>query len=100
MAEANLPPEEVEDYFGQGDKIHMCFNFWANQHLFLALARGQAEPLLRAYRQLPPIPPLCQWNNFLRTHDELDLGRLSQAQRQEVFEAFGPQPQMQQIGRA
>lgn len=99
MAEANLTPDEVPHYFGEGDKIHMCFNFWANQHMFLALAREQAEPLLRAYRDLPPLPRLCQWNNFLRTHDELDLARLSEDERQEVFRAFGPDKHMQLYGR-
>jgi maltose alpha-D-glucosyltransferase/alpha-amylase len=36
-----------------------------------------------------------QWAHFIRNHDELDLGRLSQAKRQEVFQAFGPQAHMQ-----
>jgi len=99
MAEANLPPEDVPDYFGDGDKIHMSFNFWVNQHLFLALARADATPVREAYEQLPPIPGWCQWNNFLRSHDELDLGRLSDAERREVFDAFGPEPGMQLYGR-
>jgi maltose alpha-D-glucosyltransferase/alpha-amylase len=99
MAEANLPPEEVPDYFGDGDKIHMSFNFWLNQHLFLALARGEATPVREAWEQLPPLPGLCQWNNFLRSHDEADFGRLTQAQRQEVFSAFGPEPDMQLYDR-
>jgi maltose alpha-D-glucosyltransferase/alpha-amylase len=95
MAEANLLPEEVPDYFGDGDKIHMSFNFWANQHLFLALARHDATPIREAFDELPPIPHWCQWNNFLRSHDELDLGRLDDSERQEVFAAFGPEPGMQ-----
>ena len=99
MAEANLLPEEVPDYFGDGDKIHMSFNFWVNQHLFLALARRDAGPILRAYAQLPGLPPWCQWNNFLRSHDELDLGRLQKDELQEVFAAFGPEPGMQLYGR-
>jgi maltose alpha-D-glucosyltransferase/alpha-amylase len=99
MAEANLPPEDVPDYFGDGDKIHMSFNFWLNQHLFLALARQDATPVPMAWEQLPPLPAWCQWNNFLRSHDELDLGRLSDAERQEVFAAFGPDPGMQLYGR-
>lgn len=95
MAEANLPPEEVPAYFGDGDKIHMSFNFWLNQHLFLALAREDATPVREAWEQLPPLPGVCQWNNFLRSHDEADFGRLSESQRQEVFRAFGPEPEMQ-----
>jgi maltose alpha-D-glucosyltransferase/alpha-amylase len=99
MAEANLPPEEVPDYFGDGDKIHMSFNFWLNQHQFLALATGDAGAIRQAWEQLPPLPVQCQWNNFLRSHDELDLGRLDEAQRRQVFEAFGPAADMQLYGR-
>jgi maltose alpha-D-glucosyltransferase/alpha-amylase len=99
MAEANIPPEDTPAYFGDGDKIHMSFNFWANQHLFLALARKEVAPLLRAYSQLPPLPPWCQWNNFLRSHDELDLGRLADDEREEVFRAFAPREDMQLYGR-
>jgi maltose alpha-D-glucosyltransferase/alpha-amylase len=99
MAEANLAPEEVPNYFGDGDKIHMSFNFWVNQRLFLALAREDANPIRKAYDELPDIHPFCQWNNFLRSHDELDLGRLSGDQLQEVFRAFGPDENMQLYGR-
>lgn len=99
LAEANITPDKVPAYFGDGDRIHMCFNFWVNQHLFLALARGDATPLRQAWAELPALPPWCQWANLLRSHDELDLGRLSDAERQEVFEAFGPEPSMQLYGR-
>jgi maltose alpha-D-glucosyltransferase/alpha-amylase len=37
--------------------------------------------------------------NFLRSHDELDLGRLTPEQRQKVFEAFAPEPGMQLYDR-
>ena len=79
--------------------MHMVCNFYVNQHLFLALVREDATPIRRAYEALPAIPAFCQWVNFLRTHDELDLGRLSDAERAEVFRAFGPEPHMQLYGR-
>ena len=99
MGEANLPPEQVPIYFGEGDRVHVIFNFFVNQHLFLALARGEARPIRDAYAALPRIPKFCQWANFLRTHDELDLGRLSDSERDEVFKAFGPKANMQLYGR-
>jgi maltose alpha-D-glucosyltransferase/alpha-amylase len=99
MAEANVPPDQTPMYFGEGDRINVIFNFFVNQHLWLALAREQAQPIRDAYRALPLIPNYCQWANFLRTHDELDLGRLTDAQRTEVFNAFGPEPEMQLYNR-
>lgn len=99
MGEANLPPEQVPIYFGEGNRVHIIFNFFVNQHLFLALARGDATPIPTAYAALPRIPKFCQWANFLRTHDELDLGRLTDSERDEVFRAFGPKPNMQLYNR-
>ena len=39
LAEANVAPTRTDDYFGDGDRMHMLFNFLLNQHLFLALAQ-------------------------------------------------------------
>jgi maltose alpha-D-glucosyltransferase/alpha-amylase len=41
----------------------------------------------------------AQWGQFLRNHDELDLGRLTDEQRQAVFAAFGPDKDMQLYDR-
>lgn len=95
LAEANVSMEKIPDYFGDGNKLHMLFNFMANQHLFLALARQQALPLIEGLYKQPPIPDAGQWANFLRNHDELDLGRLTEAQREHVFQTFGPKATMQ-----
>ena len=43
--------------------------------------------------------PTAQWGQFLRNHDELDLGRLTDAQRQKVFAEFGPEKNMQLYDR-
>ncbi len=99
MAEANVPPDQVPLYFGEGDRVHVIFNFYVNQHLWLGMAREQAQPIRDAYAALPEIPKYCQWANFLRTHDELDLARLSESERGEVFQAFGPEPNMQIYNR-
>jgi maltose alpha-D-glucosyltransferase/alpha-amylase len=48
---------------------------------------------------LPRIPLSSQWANFLRNHDELDLGRLSTSEREEVFQAFAPQENMRLYSR-
>lgn len=98
LAEANVPPEKNSVYFGNGDRMQMLFNFVANQHLFLALARQKADTLKRALKDLPDIPHNCQWLNFVRHHDELTLDQLSKDQQQEVFAAFAPEEKMQIFG--
>ncbi len=94
LAEANIRPSEAPMYFEQGHGMHMLINFWLNQHLFLSLARGAAEPLSRATAALPQLPPQSAWANFLRNHDELDLGRLKKSERDEIYARFAPEPSM------
>ena len=100
LAEANVPPEESLEYFGElGDRLQMMLNFPVNQRLFYALATGDIRPLVRALEATYQRPHAAQWVNFLRSHDELDLGRLTEAQRQRVFDAFGPSKDMQLYDR-
>jgi maltose alpha-D-glucosyltransferase/alpha-amylase len=100
LGEANVLPQENKKYFGDhGNGIHMMFNFFVNQHLFYALASADTRPLQQALRATKTLPPSAQWAHFLRNHDELDLGRLTNEQRQLVFEKFGPEPNMQLYGR-
>lgn len=99
LAEANVTPEEVGDYVGDGDGMHLMFNFITNQRLFLALARQDPKPLAEAIKSLPEMPEMAQWANFVRNHDELDLGRLSDGEREECFRLFAPEEHMRAYGR-
>ena len=96
LAEANVLPKTDMEYFGDdGDRMQMMFNFHVNQHLFYALAAADSGPLAKALKATKPRPATAQWGLFLRNHDELDLGRLTKAQRDKVFEGFGPDKNMQ-----
>jgi maltose alpha-D-glucosyltransferase/alpha-amylase len=99
LAEANIPMEEIGAYFGRGDRLQMIFNFVLNQRVFLALARGEAAPVAQVIRTTPDLPLIGQWATFLRNHDELDLGRLTDAEREEAFAAFAPEERMRIFGR-
>jgi maltose alpha-D-glucosyltransferase/alpha-amylase len=96
LAEANVLPNVDLNYFGtSGERVQMMFNFEVNQHLFYALASRDTRPLVKALQTTKPRPATAQWAQFLRNHDELDLGRLTKKQRRAVFDAFGPEPNMQ-----
>jgi maltose alpha-D-glucosyltransferase/alpha-amylase len=99
LGEANVEPKQVAPYFAEGHGLHLMFNFWVNQHLFYALASGDARPLVAAIRATKNLPPTAHWAQFLRNHDELDLGRLSDEQRALVFSRFAPDPNMQLFER-
>ena len=100
LGEANVPPKENNHYFGErGEGMQMMFNFFVNQHLFYALATGDAKPLKEALEATSSIPKASQWAQFLRNHDEVDLGRLSNSDREKVYTAFGPEANMQLYDR-
>ncbi|PYE85775.1 alpha-amylase family protein [Pseudoroseicyclus aestuarii] len=105
MAEANITRDKAPGYFGghengTEERLHMLLDFPANQAMWLAFARADARPIAEALRSRPQkVPGQAQWANFLRNHDELSLDKLSDDERQEVFDAFGPEKDMQLYGR-
>jgi maltose alpha-D-glucosyltransferase/alpha-amylase len=94
MAEGGIVRERLDEYFGGQDGVQMLFNFPLVANLFLALARQEGEPLARGLELLPAPPECGQWTIFLRNLDELNLQHLSESERQEVFRAFAPRPEM------
>lgn len=100
LAEANVMPKTDMEYFGAaGERLQMMFNFAVNQHLFYSLATGDSRPLIKAIKETKTTQATAQWGQFLRNHDELDLGRLTAGQRKAVFAAFGPDDDMQLYDR-
>ena len=100
LAEANVLPNQDLSYFGdEDDRSHMLFNFFVNQNLFYALAAADVRPLIRALEKTRPLPLTAQWGHFLRNNDEVDLGRLTDRQRNLIFRKMGPKKDMQLYGR-
>jgi trehalose synthase len=101
LGEVNLPHPQQRAFFGgkAANELQMQFDFIGMQATYLALAREDARPLVTALKQRPAIDETCQWATFLRNHDELTLDKLSDAEREEVFAAFGPDPGMQVFDR-
>jgi trehalose synthase len=101
LGEANLPRKDQVEYFGgpDGDGLTMQFDFITMQSLYLSLARQDPRPLITALESRPQVAVESQWANFVRNHDELTLDKLTDAERQEVFAAFGPEPRMQVYDR-
>lgn len=93
LAETDVEPQEYAAFFGGGRELDLLFNFYFNNYLFLALAREQGGPIEDALRRLPQPPATGRYANWLRNHDELDLGRLSKDERDEVYAAFAPDPE-------
>ena len=99
LGEADVEPDRLGEYFGDGEELTMLFNFVLNNYLFLGLARESVEPVVRGLRLLPSVPAEGQFVNFLRNLDELDLERLTESEREDVFQAFAPEENMRIFGR-
>jgi len=92
LAEANMWPEEVRPYFGEGDEFHMAFHFPIMPRMFMALRLEDRKPLVEIIERTPDIPAACQWGLFLRNHDELTLEMVTDAERDYMYEEYARDP--------
>jgi maltose alpha-D-glucosyltransferase / alpha-amylase len=94
LAEANQWPEDVVDYFGEGDECQMAFHFPVMPRMFMALRREEATPIYEILERTPPIPGNCQWGLFLRNHDELTLEMVTDDERDYMYAEYAKDPRM------
>jgi len=88
LAEANMWPEDVRPYFGEGDECHMAFHFPLMPRMYMAIAQEDRHPLVEIMQQTPDIPDLCQWAIFLRNHDELTLEMVTSRERDYMYRMY------------
>ncbi|HYC35869.1 MAG TPA: maltose alpha-D-glucosyltransferase [Usitatibacter sp.] len=94
LAEANMWPEDVRQYFGDGDECHMAYHFPMMPRLYMSIAMEDRYPLVEIMSQTPPIPANCQWAIFLRNHDELTLEMVTDRERDYMYRIFANDPRM------
>jgi maltose alpha-D-glucosyltransferase/alpha-amylase len=92
LAEANMWPEDVRPYFGDGDEFHMSFHFPIMPRMFMALRLEDRKPLIDIIERTPNIPESCQWGLFLRNHDELTLEMVTDLERQYMWDEYAQDP--------
>lgn len=93
LAEANMWPEDTQQYFGlsdQGlsDECHMAFHFPLMPRMYMAVAQEDRFPITDIMRQTPDIPPDTQWAIFLRNHDELTLEMVTDSERDYLWNTY------------
>jgi maltose alpha-D-glucosyltransferase/alpha-amylase len=92
LAEANMMPEDVRPYFGDGDEFHMSFHFPVMPRMFMAIRLEDRKPLIDIIERTPAIPDSCQWGIFLRNHDELTLEMVNDLERQYMWDEYARDP--------
>lgn len=94
LAEANQWPEDVVQYFGNGDEFHMGYNFPIMPRLFMALRQEDRRPIVEILERTPAIPFSCQWGMFLRNHDELTLEMVTDEERDYLYNEYAKDRRM------
>ena len=92
LAEANQWPEDVREYFGEGDECHMAYHFPLMPRLYMAIAQEDRHPIVEIMAQTPDIPDNCQWAIFLRNHDELTLEMVTSRERDYMYTMYAVDP--------
>ena len=92
LAEANQWPEDVREYFGDGDECHMAYHFPLMPRMYMAIAQEDRYPIVEILQQTPDIPPTCQWAIFLRNHDELTLEMVTDSERDYMYQMYAADP--------
>ncbi len=92
LAEANQWPEDVHDYFGDGDECHMAYHFPLMPRMYMAIAQEDRHPVIEIMQQTPDIPANCQWAIFLRNHDELTLEMVTSKERDYMYRMYAADP--------
>ncbi len=88
LAEANMWPEDVREYFGDGDECQMAYHFPLMPRMYMAIAQEDRHPVVDILAQTPEIPPNCQWAIFLRNHDELTLEMVTSKERDYMYSMY------------
>jgi maltose alpha-D-glucosyltransferase / alpha-amylase len=92
LAEANMWPEDVREYFGDSDECHMAYHFPLMPRMYMAIAQEDRHPVVEILAQTPDIPPTCQWAIFLRNHDELTLEMVTSKERDYLYRMYAADP--------
>ena len=88
LAEANQWPEDVREYFGDGDECHMAYHFPLMPRIYMSIAQEDRYPITEIMQQTPDIPDTCQWAIFLRNHDELTLEMVTGKERDYMYTTY------------
>jgi maltose alpha-D-glucosyltransferase/alpha-amylase len=88
LVDTSEPPPDVRAWFGDGDEAHMVSYFPLMPRVFLAIHRGDREPITDILKRTPEIRRDCQWALFLRDYDELTLDMVSEDERAYMYLAY------------
>ena len=92
LAEANQWPEDVREYFGDGDECHMAYHFPLMPRIYMAIAQEDRHPVVEIMQQTPEIPENAQWAIVLRNHDELTLEMVTSKERDYMYRMYAADP--------
>ena len=88
LAEANIPTDDLLEFFGQGDECQSAYNFPLLPKFYQAIHAQDPKVLIQA--EFPALPPGGTWITFLRLHDEVTLDLVPPEERPALVHHFAP----------
>ena len=92
LSEVNMWPEDVANYYGEGDEMHLNFHFPLMPRLFMSIQTEDKFPIVDILKQTPTIPENAQWALFLRNHNEMTLEMVTDEERDYLRQALAQDP--------
>lgn len=93
LAEVNGSIDEVKKYFGEGDECHLVYHFMLTERIFVAALKSDRSILRDIAALSRDIPPNCRWAVFLRSHDQLSFGSMTETEQTEFRTYCDPEGQ-------
>ncbi|MBI2121950.1 MAG: hypothetical protein HYT98_02400 [Candidatus Sungbacteria bacterium] len=93
LAEAHDSIYEIKKYFGDGtgDECHLAYNFPLAERIFLAALKNDASLIKDIVNASENIPMNCRWAVFLRSHDQLSFGSMTETEQKEFLAYCDPE---------
>jgi len=90
ICEAGAKLDKLLEYFGDDDEFHLGIHFHFAASLFACLAIRTREPLQEVLRYANQLPDSARWATYIRSHDALALGFLSERYEQRTLNKLAP----------
>src|SRR3546814_4429086 len=72
----------------------MCFHFPLMPRMYMAVRREQRHPITEILAQTPELADGAQWGIYLRNHDELTLERVTDEERDYMYDEYASETRM------
>ncbi len=98
-AEADVKDGQFNQFVKNGTRFNLLYNFYLNANLYVSLVEKNGQAISRRLTKQLTLPRDCEWVNFIRNLDELNLEKLPSITRNKVMDVLAPSQDMRAYQR-